>query len=130
MTSNLLESFERMALLLAAVLIAAAALFMAPHSAYSLTVGAALAALNAVMIHRIGRRIATSGKSPALLVVIFQLKLFFFVGLIYVAMRYLGVDTVPFACGISVLPAAVLTAGLFQKQLAPSTAPTTEESHG
>ncbi len=128
MSASLLEAFERMALILAAVLIAAGAILLPPHAAYSLTVGAALAALNAVLVHRIGKRMALAKKSPALVVVVFQLKLFVLVGLIFVAMRYLGVEAVPFAFGVSVLPAAVFTAGLFRKQLV-SPSPS-EESHG
>lgn len=128
MSASVLEAIERMALVLAAVLIAAGALLLAPHTAYSLTVGAALAALNAVLIHRLGARLAAKGRSPSFVVVVFQAKLFFIVGLIYVAMRYLGVEAVPFACGISILPVAVLSAGFFRKQLVSSSP--TEESHG
>jgi hypothetical protein len=117
-SGNLFEAIERMALILAAVLIAAGALMLAPHTAYSLTIGAALAAVNAVLIHRIGKKL--QGRSPSFVVVIFQAKLFLIIGLIYVAMRYLGVEAVPFAIGISVLPVAVLTAGFFRKQLVAS----------
>lgn len=128
MSGDLLEAFERTALVLAAVLIAAGAILLSPQTAYSLTVGATLAAGNAVLINRVGRKMAALGKSPALLVVVFQLKLFLMVGLIFVAMRYLGVEALPFAFGVSILPVAVLSAGLFRKQLV-SPSPS-EEPHG
>lgn len=113
---GLLEAFERAALLLAAIVIAIAAIVLPPHAAFSLTVGAALAAANAVLFNRLGGKMARARKSPAVLVVVFQAKLLVLAVLIFLAMRYLGVEGVPFAFGISVLPASVFTASLFRRK--------------
>ena len=130
---NHLIAIEKWTCLLAAVVLAVGLVTLSRHAAFSLAVGAALTTANAVVIRRTAQRMgAVLQSKPSLLVLIFNLKLLVLVGLIFVAIRWLGVDAVPFVVGISLMPAAIFIVSL-QHALAPppkATTPSDEETHG
>jgi hypothetical protein len=125
-----LIAVEKWTCLLAAVALAASLILLPLHAAFSLAVGAALTTLNAVAIRQVGQRIGPALKQrPGLTIVLFNLKLGVLIALIWVVMRYLHVQPVPFLVGISVLPLAIVIVGV-QHTRHPETGDDQKETHG
>ena len=128
-----LIAVEKCTYLLAAVGLAVAFLTLSRHATFSLAVGAALACANALFIRRLAQRLgAVLQQKPGLLVLLFNLKLALLIGLIFVAINWLGVDALPFVVGISMLPAAIFIVSIQHALALPSTTtpPSDEETHG
>jgi hypothetical protein len=125
-----LIAVEKWTYLLAAVALAGGLLLLPLHAAFSLAVGAALTTLNAVAIRQVGQRIgAVLKQRPVLTIVLFNLKLGVLIALIWMVMRYLHVQPVPFLIGISMLPLAILIVGV-QHSRHPETVDDQKEPHG
>lgn len=109
-----LKDVERWTLIASAVLVAAASLALPGKTALSATVGAALMVANAWAIRRLGERVFRRVESgqPALAVLLFNAKLLVLVGLVYLAVRVLGLDAIGFLLGVSVFPVAIVIAAL------------------
>jgi hypothetical protein len=125
-----LIAVEKWTCLLAAVALAGGLLLLPLHAAFSLAVGAALTTLNAVAIRQVGQRIgAVLKQRPVLTIVLFNLKLGVLIALIWMVMRYLHVQPVPFLVGISMLPLAILIVGV-QHTRHPEPVDDQKETHG
>src|SRR5689334_7112469 len=98
-----LIAVEKWTSLLAAVLLAVGIVFLSRHAAFSLAVGAGLMVVNAWLMRRVAAAVgpALSAK-PGLTVLLFNFKLGILAILIFVALRYLHVDPLPFIIGVSV----------------------------
>src|SRR5690242_17691227 len=110
-----LLQIERITLVLAAALIAAAFLALPRHLALSASVGAGLMCVNAWSLRRIGERTLQNEarlRRPGAVLLLFNLKMFALIGLIIVAVRVLHLDAIGFLLGVSVFPVAVLVAGI------------------
>jgi ATP synthase I chain len=123
-----LIAVEKWTCLLAALALAAGMIALPRHAAFSLSVGAALSTLNAIAIRRISQRLgAVLTQKPGLTVLLFNLKMGVMIALVFAAIRWLGVDVVPFVIGISLLPAAIVAVAV-QHTLSPRR--DNEETHG
>ncbi|MCU1283068.1 MAG: hypothetical protein JWM53_6614 [bacterium] len=134
-----LIAVEKWTCLLAAVVLAGGLVLLPRHAAFSLAIGALLTVGNAVAIRRSAQTLGPlMQQKPAITVLLFNAKLALLIGLIFVAIYWLHVDGVPFAVGISLLPAAIFIVSikhaLAPSTTTPSTPPTTtpsdEETHG
>jgi hypothetical protein len=127
-----LIAIEKWTCLLGLVLLGGGMLLLPRHAAFSLAVGAALTTLNAVAIRRIAQRLgAVLQQRPGLTILLFNLKMGVLVVLIFLALRFLHLDAVPFIVGISTLPAAIVIVFLRHALSPPPTAPAdTEGTHG
>jgi hypothetical protein len=125
-----LIAIEKWTCLLGVVLLAGGMLFLSRHAAFSLSVGAALTALNAVAIRRIAQKLgAVLQARPGLTILLFNLKMGVLVVLIFLALRFLHLDAVPFLVGISTLPAAIVIVFL-RHALAPAPRPDQANERG
>jgi ATP synthase I chain len=123
-----LIAVEKWTCILAAAVLAVGMVLLPRHAAFSLAVGAALTTLNAMSIRRIAQRLGVVlQQKPGFTVLLFNLKMILLIGLIYAAIRWLGVDAVPFIVGISVMPAAIFIV-FVQHALSPPR--DNEETHG
>jgi hypothetical protein len=113
-----LIAVEKWTFLLAAMAVAVALLALERKAAFSLAIGAALAAGNAWALHKIGQRIAglqyVIRARPGLAILLFNLKMAVYATLVWLAVHFLHLDAVPFLIGISVLPVAIAIAALRQ----------------
>ena len=105
-----LQSLERWTIGLALVVIAAAAVATSRMTLFGVSVGAGLMVANSVVIRSVGSRVIRAAKGTALLLLNF--KMVALMGLVYVAVRLLAVDTLGFIIGVSVFPAAVVATAL------------------
>jgi len=104
-----LIAIEKWTCLLALVVLGGGMLLLGRHAAFSIAVGAALMALNAVAIRRVAQKLGgVLQKKPSLTVLLFNFKLVILIALVFVALRYLGVEPIPFIVGISILPLAIM----------------------
>ena len=104
-----LIAIEKWTCLLALVALGGGMLLLGRHAAFSIAVGAAMMTLNAVVIRRLAQKLGVVlQKKPSLTVLLFNFKLVILIALVFVALRYLGVDPIPFIVGISVLPFAIM----------------------
>ncbi len=125
-----LIAIEKWTCLLGMILIAGAMLVLPRHAAFSLAVGAGITALNAFAIRRAAQALGVVlQQKPALTIVLFNLKMGVLIVLIFIALRYLHLDAVPFIVGISTLPAAIVIVFL-QHALSPPPATDDKEPHG
>jgi len=125
-----LIAVEKWTCLLAAAVLAVGLIVLPRHAAFSLAVGAGLSTLNAVAIRRIAQRLGVVlQQKPSLTILLFNLKMVLLIGLIFVAIRWLGVDAVPFIVGISMLPVAIFVV-FVQHALSPRSPSDNEETHG
>ena len=111
-----LVSVERWTLLCSAVLITLSFLFLGPRGQLGVCAGAGLMALNARLLRIVGNRLHRRDQgqplSLGLLLVLFNGKLLGLAVLIYLCIRYLKVEPLPFLLGISVLPLAIVLSAL------------------
>ena len=121
-----LKAVEKWTCALAALLVGVAMVTVGRWTAFSLSVGAVLMVLNAYAIRRIGQRAFNTRQRPGAAVLLFNLKMFVLIGVLFVVVRYLKVEPLPFIVGISIFPLAILTAGIAHTLRAPPK----EESHG
>ena len=105
-------SVERWALLCGALLITLSFLFVGPRGQLSVCAGAGLMVLNARLLRILAGRLQRvyEGKPLplGLILLLFNGKLLGIAVLIYLCVRYLQVEPLPFLLGISILPAAIL----------------------
>lgn len=128
-----LISVEKWTCVLAAVVIAAALLVLGLKAAWGVSLGAGLMVLNAYALRRIGARAFSTFKKPGAAVLLFNLKMALLMALVYVVVRYLHVEPVPFIIGISVFPAAIVIVAVTHAINPPDTDNPTdpiEENHG
>ena len=128
-----LVSVERWTLILAAAAIGVAVLALSRRVAFGVSIGAALMALNAYALRRIGQRAFKRFRKPGAAVLLFNLKMGLLMAVVWAVIRFLHVDPVAFIVGISIFPIAIVIVAV-RHALAPST-PSTEstpngESHG
>jgi len=110
-----LRTVERWTLALGAALLAVGFLFARPRTLFAMAVGAGLMAANAWAIRKLTERAFREGGGrirPAAAVLLFNLKMLALVGLVFVALKLLGLDAIGFLLGISVFPAAIVLAAL------------------
>jgi hypothetical protein len=123
-----LVAVERWTFLLAAVAVAVALFALGRKAGFSLSLGAALAAGNAWALYKIGQRVVGVQNlvraRPGVAILLFNLKMVAYSVLVWLAIRFLHLDVVPFLIGISVLPLAIAIVAL-QHALHPH-----EDSHG
>lgn len=125
-----LIAVEKWTCLLAAIVLAVGLVTLSRHAAFSLSVGAALATLNAISVRRLSQRLgAVLTAKPGLTVLLFNLKMGLIIGLVFAAIRWLHVDVMPFLVGISLMPAAIVVVAI-QHSLKPADAASDEETHG
>ncbi len=104
-----LIAIEKWTCLLALVALGAGMLLLGRHAAFSIAVGAAMMTLNAVAIRRVAQKLGVVlQKKPSVTVMLFNFKLVVLIALVFVALRYLHVEPIPFIVGISVLPFAIM----------------------
>ena len=108
-------SVERWTLICAAALITLSFLFLGARGQLSICAGAGLMVLNARLLHLLAARLQRvrdrDGGRPlplGLILILFNAKLLGVAVLIYLCVRYLKVEPMPFLLGISILPAAIL----------------------
>jgi hypothetical protein len=104
-----LIAIEKWTCLLALVALGAGMLLLGRHAAFSIAVGAAMMTLNAVALRRVAQKLGVVlQKKPTVTVMLFNFKLVVLIALVFVALRYLHVEPIPFIVGISVLPFAIM----------------------
>jgi ATP synthase I chain len=121
MTTDPLEKISRANLVLGAAVTAVAGLLWGAGGMLAAGVGAALACLNFFAIGRLGRRAvsrveagASSGQAVALAVGL-MIKMTALFALVWVAVRVLKLQVLPFALGMSVFVFSILLVGLAGK---------------
>lgn len=134
-----LRSIERMTLVLGAAAVAAAGLLWGPRGMAAAGVGAALSFLNFRVLRRLGARAVArveAGASPgqaAALVLSLAVKMLLLFGLVWVAVRVIGLPVLPFTLGMSVFVAAILLGGLYlgpqSRKVRPADPPGSGDEH-
>ena len=118
MTSHSLDKISRANLVLGAALTAASGLLWGAGGMLAAGVGAALACLNFWAIARLGRRAVrrveagVGGGTAVALAVGLVLKMTVLFALVWVAVRVIKLQALPFALGISVFVFSILLVGL------------------
>ena len=112
METKHLVSVERWTLILAAAAIGVSILLLGRRMAFGVSVGAALMALNAYSLRRIGQRAFRNFKKPGLAVLLFNIKMGILIALVWAVIRYLHVDPIAFLVGISVFPLAIVVVAI------------------
>lgn len=107
-----LASVEKWTLTFAALAVALSAILFTRRFTFGVTVGAALMSLNAVALRRIGERAFRTFKKPGAAVLLFNLKMFALIALVFVILRYLPVDPIGFVVGISIFPVAIVATAI------------------
>jgi hypothetical protein len=109
---KLLNAVEKWTFALAALAVAVALLALGRKSGFSLSVGAALAAANGWAIRKIGERIGRYTEAlrqrPSFAILLLNLKMGLYALLVFLALRLLHLDALPFIVGISLLPLAIV----------------------
>jgi hypothetical protein len=120
---------ERWTLLVSAVVVGAALLAMPRAIAFACAAGALLECANASAIRWLVERAMKSkgGATPALGLLLFNLKMAVLIAAVWIALRVLHLDGVGFLLGISVFPVAIVAAAL-SARLAPAP-PATPSDH-
>ena len=118
MKTDALEKITRANLVLGAAITAVAGLLWGGHGMLAAGVGAALACLNFVAITRLGRRAVrrveadtTAGQGLALAAGLL-IKMTTLFALVWVAVRVVKLQALPFALGMSVFVVSILFVGL------------------
>ena len=121
MTSHSLDKISRANLVLGAALTAVSGLLWGAGGMLAAGVGAALACLNFWAIARLGRRAVrrveagVGGGTAVALAVGLVLKMTVLFALVWVAVRVIKLQALPFALGISVFVFSILLVGLGSK---------------
>jgi hypothetical protein len=119
MAADQLQTLERTTVVLGVVAAATAGLVWGGRGMAAAAAGAALAVANFWVLRRLGARAVAkveAGASPrqALgLVLSLAVKMLLLFGLVWVAIRKLGLPVLPFTLGLSVFVAAILLGGLY-----------------
>ncbi len=122
--SQHLVSIEKWTSGLSALLLAVALVLLSRQAMFALAVGCGLMVLNAWIMRRAVQAVGPVLQTkPGLVMVLFNFKLLILGVLIFVALRYLHLQPLPFIVGISTLPLAILIVGL-RHQLTPTDAAT------
>jgi hypothetical protein len=103
---------ERWTMILAALTIAATTLLAPRPVAFGATVGAGLMVANAWAMRRIGTRVLQSAERRGFAILLLNVKLLALIGVVWLAMHFLHVDTLGFLLGVSVFPTAIVAAAL------------------
>ena len=119
MPADQLQTIERTTLVLGAASVATAGLIWGARGMLAAGVGAALAVANFWVLRRLGSRAvakveagASTGQALGL-VLSLAVKMLLLFGLVWVAVRKLGLPVLPFTMGLSVFVAAILLSGLY-----------------
>jgi hypothetical protein len=117
MKTDPLDKITRANLVLGAVVTAVAGLLWGAHGMLAAGVGAALACVNFLAITRLGRRavrrVESSGSAQGIaLAAGLLLKMTALFALVWVAVRVLKLQALPFALGMSVFVFSILLVGL------------------
>ena len=112
MDEKFLIAVEKWTLVLAAAMIAFGLFALGGRSAFGLSLGAGLMALNAWALRKIGQRSFRTFKKPGAAVLLFNLKMALLIALVYFVIRYLPVNPIAFVVGISIFPAACVVAAI------------------
>src|SRR5262245_23173324 len=123
-----LIALEKWTLAFAAVAIGFAFLALGGRTALGVTVGAALMAVNAWTLRKIGARAFKTFKKPGFALLLFNLKMFVLVALVFLILRYLPVDPIGFVFGISIFPLAIVAVAI--RHAMTGGAGPSEETHG
>jgi|GEM_PF-2635639 len=127
-----LRLIERTTVVLGVAAVAAAGLLWGPRGMLASGVGAALSVANFWVLRRLGARAVArveAGASPGqavALVLSLAVKMLLLFGLVWVAVRLLGLPILPFTLGMSVFVAAIFFGGLYlgpQSRKVPPAAP-------
>jgi hypothetical protein len=117
MKTDALEKITRINLILGAAVTAVAGLIWGTHGMLAAGVGAALACVNFLAITRLGRRavrrVETGGSAQGIaLAAGLLLKMTALFALVWVAVRVVKLQALPFALGMSVFVFSILLVGL------------------
>src|SRR5687767_12890798 len=96
METKHLIALEKWTLAFAALVVGFALLALGGKMAFGVTVGAALMALNAWALRKIGARAFKTFKKPGAAILLFNLKMFVLVGVVFLILRFLPVDPMGF----------------------------------
>ena len=114
-----LRTIERTTVVLGGAAGAVAGLLWGPRGRAAAAVGAALAVANFWVLRRLGARAvarveagASTGQAVAL-VMSLAVKMLLLFGLVWVAVRLVGLPVLPFTLGMSVFVAAIFLGGLY-----------------
>lgn len=114
-----LRTIERTTIVLGVASVAASGLIWGPRGMAASAVGAALSVANFWVIRRLGARAvarveagASTGQAVAL-VMSLAVKMLLLFGLVWVAIRLIGLPVLPFTVGMSVFVAAIFLGGLY-----------------
>jgi len=127
-----LRLIERTTVVLGVAAVAVAGLLWGPRGMLASGVGAALSVANFWVLRRLGARAVArveAGASPGqavVLVLSLAVKMLLLFGLVWVAVRLLGLPILPFTLGMSVFVAAIFFGGLYlgpQSRKVPPAAP-------
>jgi hypothetical protein len=124
-----LIAVERWTLILAALVVGSSILVLDRHTAFSASIGAVLAALNAYAQRRIGRRVFKTFKRPGAAILLLNVKMGVLIALVWIIIKYLHVDPIAFIVGISLFPAAIVATAIHHT-LRPDSGEGNEEQHG
>ncbi len=125
-----LIAVEKWTYALGAIVVAVAMVALNRHAAFSISIGAALMALNSFALRRLGQRAFKTFKKPGAAILLFNLKMGLMIALVWAIIRFLHVDPIAFVVGITIFPVAIVIVAV-RHMLAPSAPSTTEEeTHG
>jgi hypothetical protein len=119
MPPDQLHAIQRTTLVLGAAATAVSGLIWGGRGMIASGAGAALAIVNFWALRRLGGRAAArvaAGASPAQAVVLvagLSVKMLLLFGLVWLAIRRVGLPVLPFTLGLSVFVASILLAGLY-----------------
>lgn len=114
-----LRAIERTTVVLGVAAVAVAGLLWGPHGMVAAAVGSALSVANFWVLRRLGARAVArveAGASPGqavALVMSLAVKMLLLFGLVWVAVRLIGLPILPFTLGMSVFVAAIFLGGLY-----------------
>jgi hypothetical protein len=119
MPADQLQTIERTTIVLGVAAVATAGLIWGPRGMAAAGAGAALAVANFWVLRRLGARAvakveagASTGQALGL-VLSLAVKMLLLFGLVWVAIRRLGLPVLPFTLGLSVFVASILFGGLY-----------------
>lgn len=127
-----LRTIERTTIILGVAAVAVAGLLWGPRGMGAAGVGAGLSVANFWVLRRLGARAVArveAGASPGqavALVMSLAVKMLLLFGLVWVAVRLIGLPILPFTLGMSVFVAAIFLGGLYlgpQSRKVPPAAP-------
>jgi hypothetical protein len=119
MPADQLKTIERITVVLGVAAVAVAGLLWGPRGMAASGAGASLAVANFWVLRRLGARAvakveagASTGQALGL-VLSLAVKMLLLFGLVWLAVRRLGLPVLPFTLGMSVFVAAILLGGLY-----------------